>query len=689
MSIRALCLWVLVCLFAVGAQPLRAACEVPIFGHLDSVPAGHDLTDYAVGDLGNDGDLDIVTVAAGLTSFAANVHVNDEGVYLAPFSAPAVRATDVELADVTGDGRLDIVAVEQSADLTACRLSGSCASLHILPANNDGGFSNGPSYVIPYVDAVTRITTADFDQDGKLEVVVAGPPITPGDPAVHVFKESNVTSFIPSGPLGDVATGDFDADGWTDLVIAVGAGVSAPSSHVDFYRNAGGAFGATPDKSSDVPSVSDKLRLVAGQFTKANTSLDLGISMETTTNQFGVGSGAGFLHNDGTGKFTMLGLRFSDMQHLKYTDIVAADVNEDLYPDLVLSMDTTAFGMVLNDGNGNSMGRTPLEGTAGGTTARPLAGDHDFDGRTDVFFLSTTTDEVIRPFNVCQFRYLTLSLESPPTSTSGSAVEFTVNLVTEPGAPQPHGILRLYSNGNVVMGERHLSAETSVSFEVKDLAIGTHWFHAAFETWPGSQYENTRTETIAHVVGRPPFGAPLNVTANGNNSANAITIRWSSTADVYSHEVLRRENGQWVPIGATTAESFIDPNRDATKAYVYAVRSTHATNGTVSAISNIDVATTLSPVRPDNVIRAVDTTAVRSLTNSLRAAAGLAPAAFTDATLVGKAIKAVHLTELRTAVAQARAALGLPPVPISRPGITPGVTKVHLGDLQELRTSFY
>lgn len=190
---------------------------------------------------------------------------------------------------------------------------------------------------------------------------------------------------------------------------------------------------------------------------------------------------------------------------------------------------------------------------------------------------------------------------------------------------------------------------------------------------------------------RPPFGAPLNVTATGNTAANAITIRWFSTADATTHEVLRRDNGQWVAIGSVggATESFIDANRDATKAYVYAVRSTNA-NGATSANSNIDVATTMNAARPaDKKIRALDTTEVRSLANSLRSAAGLGAFAFTDATLSGKVIKGIHLAELRTAIAQARAALGLPAVAASQPAISAKVTKVKYNDLQELRTSFY
>jgi len=80
---------------------------------------------------------------------------------------------------------------------------------------------------------------------------------------------------------------------------------------------------------------------------------------------------------------------------------------------------------------------------------------------------------------------------------------------------------------------------------------------------------------------------------------------------------------------------------------------------------------------------------VRSLVNTLRAAAGLNQYPFTDATLIGKPIKAVHLTELRTALAEARTALGLPAVSYTQPTLTPHVTAVKRADVQEIKTAHY
>jgi hypothetical protein len=72
---------------------------------------------------------------------------------------------------------------------------------------------------------------------------------------------------------------------------------------------------------------------------------------------------------------------------------------------------------------------------------------------------------------------------------------------------------------------------------------------------------------------------------------------------------------------------------------------------------------------------------LRIAINSVRVAAGLAPATFPA--LTGQ-ISVEHLTSLRTALTQARAALGLP-TPLTDPSLTPAVTPVRAVHWNELR----
>jgi ELWxxDGT repeat protein len=83
------------------------------------------------------------------------------------------------------------------------------------------------------------------------------------------------------------------------------------------------------------------------------------------------------------------------------------------------------------------------------------------------------------------------------------------------------------------------------------------------------------------------------------------------------------------------------------------------------------------------VVKAAHILELRSAVNALRAAAGLSPFSFTDASVSGGFIRAVHLTELRTALDQARAALGLPALAYKNT-IVPG-SSIQAADISDIR----
>jgi hypothetical protein len=667
------------------AVPASAACETPSFqAMIPSITATSDITDLVFGDLGNDGDLDLVTVSESVTEFGVEVHIDDDG-FLPPFAVAGSRPTAVALADMNGDGQLDIVITEKAANSEECRLFGSCASLREIRVGANGGFTDvSEPRVIPFIDSVKRIVAADFNKDGEMDVLVAGPPINGGDPSLHLIwgtdpdsgtiASSTIQTFNTNGPIADVVIGDFDNDTFVDFAAAVGKSDLTTASHVDLYRNEAGAFTGVAG-SHDIPSHDSTLRLTTGQFNRTDTRLDIAVAMKTSTlfKDGFVGGGVAIVLSTGN---SLIGGGMFATSPGNYLDAAAADADED--NDLDVALGGTAF--FYNNGNSNLTAQDGSRPT--GSALRVFGADFNRDGRDDVAYLASSRSVAIF-LNACPSRYRALTLSaSPSPSTFGGSATFTVNVTVKPNAPMATGEVTLLE-GTTVIGTGNINSAGNAIITLSNLSIGNHTLKA--------RHGSIESNTITHTVNRPPFGAPLNIVATGNTAANAIIIRWISTADVSTHQVLRRNDlGQWHTVGSTSMEQFTDSTVDPTRAYVYSVRSVHATNGTVSANGNLDVATTMNPVRPsDKIIRAADTTDVRSLAQSLRRAAGLAAFTFTDATLTGVQVKAVHLTELRTAIAQARSALGLPPVAFSQPTITPKVTKVRFNDLQELRTSFH
>jgi large repetitive protein len=404
------------------ALPASAACETPSFqAMIPSITATSDITDLVFGDLGNDGDLDLVTVSESVTEFGVEVHIDDDG-FLPPFAVAGSRPTAVALADMNGDGQLDIVITEKAANSEECRLFGSCASLREIRVGANGGFTDvSEPRVIPFIDSVKRIVAADFNKDGEMDVLVAGPPINGGDPSLHLIwgtdpdsgtiASSTIQTFNTNGPIADVVLGDFDNDTFIDFAAAVGKSDLTTAGHVDLYRNDAGAFsGVTATK--DLPSTDSTLRLSTGQYNKTDTRLDIAVAMKTTTlfpEPF-VGGGIAIVLSNGTALAAGGTLATSPGT---YWDAAAVDADEDNDLDVALGGGAVFF---FNSGNST----LSKQGTPSGTTARVFGADFNRDGRDDVAYLGSSRSVAIL-LNACPSRYRALTLSASPSPRRSAA----------------------------------------------------------------------------------------------------------------------------------------------------------------------------------------------------------------------------------------------------------------------------
>jgi hypothetical protein len=170
----------------------------------------------AVADVNGDGKLDIVSGGAGLMQVQLG---NGDGTFRAPqnFAVPPDyygipnTAISIALADVNGDGKLDIVT--GTLDPTG----GNPYETDVLLGNGDGTFGAART-VGP---GALTVAVADFNHDGKLDIVSVG------EGSTNVELGNGDGTF--QSPLnvgiggGYVAVADFNHDGYPDL--AVGAEV--------------------------------------------------------------------------------------------------------------------------------------------------------------------------------------------------------------------------------------------------------------------------------------------------------------------------------------------------------------------------------------------------------------------------------------------------------------------------------
>ncbi len=209
------------------------------------VPVGDGPRGLAVGDIDGDGDLDFVTANTGLglsygTGGTVSVRLNNgNGTYsLGQTVYAGLGARDVALADLDGDGDLDLLVANVTANTVSVRLNGGDAS-----GSNTGTFAGTTE--LPVGTSPSSIAVGDVDGDGDVDMAVAN-RTQPG--TVSVRLNGGLGYFIGGSEVNvysdpaQVILGDVDADGDLDLLTADYQGQGG--STVSVRLNGGDASGS-------------------------------------------------------------------------------------------------------------------------------------------------------------------------------------------------------------------------------------------------------------------------------------------------------------------------------------------------------------------------------------------------------------------------------------------------------------
>lgn len=389
------------------------------------------------GDIDGDGDVDLVFLGGSTTALPLVYRNQGMGRFtnnsagMAPL--PSGEYGAVRLADIDGDGDLDLVATRGFGRLVMCRNQGGtftdvtataspnvtivspASSILVFDPDRDGDrdlllavdgrtylflnngagvFTDGSARVPVTNQPIAAPVAADIDGDGDQDLLIARTFGTASQR--HLLLLNNGSGFFSDvsaarlpwfgnvpGPGGvSVAAGDLDGDGDADFVVGQG------QSRLAFYRNTAGVFAEAaswPIAELDLsPYYVYPNRMRLGDVDR-DGDLDLVFD--------GGEYGRHLFLNDGTGALRPAPAGMLPQARQIVREAVLVDVDGDADLDLVqatpgltltarpLESNSVAF----NDGRGNffDTGRNPLPTTVDETLA-VLAIDLDRDGIDDL-----------------------------------------------------------------------------------------------------------------------------------------------------------------------------------------------------------------------------------------------------------------------------------------------------------------
>jgi hypothetical protein len=272
-------------------------------------------------------------------------------------------ADDVTLADLDGNGTLDLAATDSFYELVGVRLG-----------NGDGTFGAQASYPLVVLDPqLAEVEAADLDADGDLDLVFAF-----GDARLKILLNDGSAGFTHGPDVGvgtddkRIAVADFDNDGMLDLA------VSAEDGGVSLLRGVGNAgFVADGTLVAGVP------RDVAAADLTGDGYADLVVADETFAN-----NQLRTFINDGTGAFVEAASAGTSPGNLRR--VALADLDEDGALDAVATAVGNGHRIIVRLGASGAYTEAPSVGAV--TPWDVLSADLDGDGDLDLAVAEFSND---------------------------------------------------------------------------------------------------------------------------------------------------------------------------------------------------------------------------------------------------------------------------------------------------------
>lgn len=188
-------------------------------------PVDGEVAGLLLGDLNRDGRADILQLHRASSEVSVRLSGTAGQMSVPVFFATGIQPNGFEIADVNGDGKLDVITANLGNE-------GAAGTLSILLGNGSGGLGAASTVPLPLGNnppypRLLAVKAADFDGDGRADLVTSF-----ADSRIAFFRGDGNGGFAPGANYGggypefvfatrQFVTGDLDQDGDLDL-----AGVS-------------------------------------------------------------------------------------------------------------------------------------------------------------------------------------------------------------------------------------------------------------------------------------------------------------------------------------------------------------------------------------------------------------------------------------------------------------------------------
>ena len=511
------------------------------------VEAGISLTgvyngSVAWGDYNNDGYLDILLTGNGVSKVYKNY---GEGIFneQPTISLPGVSNSSSAWGDYDNDGDLDIL-------LTG--YSGSEYISRIFRNKGDGTFSEQTEISLPGV-SYGSVAWGDYDNDGYLDILLTGS--SNSGSISKIFRNSGNGTFteqsaisLPGISYGSVAWGDYDNDGYLDILFS---GLSGYLYISRIYRNNGdGTF----SEQTAIPLTGVYYGSAAwGDY---DNDGDLDILLTGSSNS---GSISKIYRNTGNGVFTEQPA--ISLPGVYNSSVAWGDFDNDGNLDILLTGYDGSQGIskiYRNNGDETFTVTQPAISLPGVYNSSVAWGDYNNDGDLDILITGNSNMGLISRIYSNNSTIVNTAPESPTSltatindsdvtlswvsqgdaQTANSALTYNIRIGTTPGSSDivsahalSSGKLTIPAMGNAQLG---------TSFHLKNLMMGDYYWsiQAIDNGFMGGVYatENSFTlveaspaVTINPVSGITMVGATLSGTVNANNASTTVTFEWGTT----------------------------------------------------------------------------------------------------------------------------------------------------------------